>query len=87
MENTVTFKSELGSKIRNAAASPNTFRLHIIAKNSQWMVKKEGAIRATKIYKVKKEAIHGAISAAKKGGLKEIIIHKKDGTIESVKKL
>lgn len=82
----VKYKSDLGTKIKKAASSPDATKLHVIAKDNGWIVKKEGAQRAQKAYKLKREAVAGALSTVKKGTAKAVIIHKKDGTIESWKR-
>lgn len=81
----ISYKSDLGSKIKKAAAKPDSSKLHVIAKDNGWVVKKEGAQRAQKAYKLKKEAVAGALGTIKKGGAKAVIIHKRDGTIEAWK--
>lgn len=82
----VSYKSDLGTKIKKAAASPDGSRLHVISKDNGWVVKKEGAQRAQKAYKYKREAVAGALVTVKKGAAKAVIVHKKDGTIESWKR-
>lgn len=59
-------------------------RVHVISKRDGWAVKKEGAARASKIYETKESAIAGAEKVAKKSY--DVVIHKKDGTIQSWKK-
>ncbi|MBC8277947.1 MAG: DUF2188 domain-containing protein [FCB group bacterium] len=55
-------------------------RVHVISKNGSWAVKKEGASRASKIHGTKENAVKDAQEKAKKGF--DVIIHKKDGTIQ-----
>lgn len=81
----ISYKSDLGTKIKKAAASPDGSKLHVIARDNGWIVKKEGAQRAQKVYKYKKEAVAGALTTVKKGAAKAVIVHKRDGTIESWK--
>lgn len=47
-----------------------------------WSVKKGGSTKATKSFEVKKEAESFGRAIAKKQGA-ELIIHKKDGTIQN----
>ena len=61
------------------AARSSSDRLHIVATNKGWSVKREGAIRATRIYKTKSEALSGAIAFHDHSA---IVIHAKDGSIE-----
>ncbi|MCK5020327.1 MAG: DUF2188 domain-containing protein [Candidatus Peribacteraceae bacterium] len=55
-------------------------RIHIISRRQGWAVKKEGALRAMKIFKDRSVAISSALELAWKGF--DIIKHKKDGTVE-----
>lgn len=62
------------------AASTNSGRVHVVPSKSGWSVKKEGAKRSTAVRKTKE----GAMKVAR--DLKpatRIIVHKKDGTIQS----
>ncbi|MES2410273.1 MAG: DUF2188 domain-containing protein [Bacteroidota bacterium] len=59
-------------------------RTHIVKRDNGWAVKKEGAQRATKIYDTKDKAITGAQKEKKAGS--DLIIHKKDGSIEKWQK-
>ena len=59
-------------------------RVHIISRKDGWAVKKEGASRASKIYKKKDSAVNNAQKLKKSGH--DVIIHKKDGTIQKWEK-
>lgn len=62
-------------------SSTKKSRVHVISRDKGWAVKKEGASRATKIYKEKKTAVKKAVkSAKKKGG--DVVVHKRDGSIQ-----
>ena len=62
------------------AASTNSKRVHVIPSKDGWSVKKEGATRSSAVRSSKV----GAIKAAKSlKSVERIIIHKKDGTIQS----
>jgi hypothetical protein len=61
-----------------------TERTHIVKRDKGWAVKKEGSQRATKVYTTKEKAIEGAEKSLHSGI--EIIIHKKDGSIQKWKK-
>ena len=82
----VSYSRELGTKIKKAAAKPDGSKLHVIARDNEWIVKKEGSQRAQKVYKYKKEAVAGALVTVKKGSARAVVVHKKDGTIESWKR-
>lgn len=55
-------------------------RTHVIKRESNWAIKKEGAKRATKLYKSKLEAIKAAKESRKKGVI--LVVHKADGSIQ-----
>jgi hypothetical protein len=55
-------------------------KMHVIKRDSGWAVKKEGSVRATKVYGTKAEAVRHASRTAKSGG--QLIIHNNDGSIE-----
>ena len=48
-----------------------------------WAVKKEGAERADSIHEQKVDAVERAKELAKNAPLGQVIIHKKDGTIQT----
>lgn len=55
-------------------------RVHVIKRTDGWVVKKEGAERASRKYNTKQEAVESTKNYRDKGH--DIVIHKKDGTIE-----
>jgi len=55
-------------------------RVHVIKRTDGWVVKKEGADRASRKYDTKQEAVESTKSYRQKGH--DFVIHKKDGTIE-----
>ena len=55
-------------------------RTHIVKRESGWAVKKEGAQRATKVYKTKEQAVKGAEKTRRSGS--DVVIHKRDGSIQ-----
>jgi hypothetical protein len=55
-------------------------RVHVIKRESEWAVKKEGAQKASKIYATKAEAVKNAQKLKRKGH--DIVIHRPDGSIE-----
>jgi len=59
-------------------------RVHIIKRLNGWAVKKEGNLRASRLFDVKKEAEQSASEMREKGY--DIIIHGKDGSIQKWKK-
>ena len=62
----------------------NESRAHVVKRESGWAVKKEGAKRANRIYSTKEEAVRGAQKLKEKGS--DIVIHKRDGSIEKWQK-
>lgn len=51
--------------------------------NGNWKVKKQGAERASKIFENKKDAVNYGREKAKNGSKGQLIIHKKDGKIQT----
>ena len=65
------------------AASTNSNRVHVVPSKDGWSVKKEGAKRSTAVRPTKE----GALKAARNvKSAERIVVHKKDGTIQSNKK-
>ena len=62
------------------AKKSSSKRTHVVKRDSGWAVKKEGAQRATKLYKTKEQAVKGAEKSSKSGSA--LVIHKKDGSIQ-----
>jgi hypothetical protein len=58
-------------------------RIHVISRNDGWAVKKEGNTKASKIYSTKDAAVKGARKSSK--GY-DVIVHKRDGSIEKWQK-
>ncbi|MFT3937086.1 MAG: DUF2188 domain-containing protein [Chitinophagaceae bacterium] len=50
-------------------------RLHVIARNGKWVVKKEGARRVFGIYATQNKAIEVATAWVKAGKTKDAIVH------------
>ncbi|MFN0215717.1 MAG: DUF2188 domain-containing protein [Saprospiraceae bacterium] len=55
-------------------------RVHVIKRTDGWVLKKEGAERASRKFDTKEEAVDSAKNYRHKGH--DIVVHKKDGTIE-----
>jgi hypothetical protein len=54
---------------------------HVIARiGGGWSVRKYGALRASRSFEVKKDAVDHARNVAKKAGT-ELVIHERDGTV------
>ncbi|UMY65966.1 MULTISPECIES: DUF2188 domain-containing protein [unclassified Flavobacterium] len=62
------------------AVTSNSKRVHVVPSKDGWAVKKEGAVRASVVSPTKAAAVKAAnnIKSAER-----IVIHKKDGTIQS----
>ena len=56
---------------------------HVVPAEEGWEVKKEGNKRPSAKTRLKKEAIDRAKELAKKAKLGQVIIHKRDGTIQT----
>lgn len=59
-------------------------RTHVVKRGSGWAVKKEGSLRATRVYSTKEQAIKGAEKNLILGS--DVVIHKEDGSIQQWKK-
>ena len=68
-------------KLGQAAKSPKKMVLHIIARGEQWIIKREGALKAYRVCKTKDEAIENAKDLLQKGSADSIIVHFQDGTV------
>lgn len=56
----------------------STAKTHIIKRKDGWAVKKQGKIKAAKVYKSQSDAIQGAKNMK---SASEIVVHKRDGSI------
>lgn len=79
----MTKTKSLESTFRKAGASGN--KLHVISRSGKWIVVKEGASRASVITSTKSQAKKVAEKYLKEKNASALIIHKKDGRIESWK--
>ena len=57
-------------------------KVHVSPYKKGWKLQKEGTKKPLKTFKTKKKAVSFGIKEAKKPLLGQIIIHKKDGTIQ-----
>jgi hypothetical protein len=55
---------------------------HVTHDNDQWKVKKENSQRASSVHDSKDDAVKQAIEQAKQNNLSQVVIHKKDNTIQ-----
>ncbi len=65
-----------------ASSRPMTFRMHVLAKKSGWALKREGTKRASKVFSNKAEAVDSATRLLKNKTVRNVIIHKGDGSID-----
>ena len=56
---------------------------HVTPDQGDWKVKREGAERASKTFEKKEAAVNYGREKAKNQDLGQVIIHKKDGTIQT----
>jgi uncharacterized protein YdaT len=56
-------------------------RIHVIPQNDKWAVKSEGSSKAARVLPRKDAAISQAKQIAKRSS-KDVVVHRKDGTIE-----
>ncbi len=57
-------------------------RIHVISQQSKWAVIVEGSQRAYRVCPTKEGAVKSAKHLVENGLKKEIVIHKKDGSVE-----
>ncbi|MFC1970876.1 DUF2188 domain-containing protein [Chloroflexota bacterium] len=55
-------------------------RVHVIARDKGWAIKKEGLSKASRIHQNKEAAVNSARTLRTRGH--DVIIHRKDGSIE-----
>jgi hypothetical protein len=58
-------------------------RFHVVPKGDDWAVRREGASKPGKVFENKQDAVDHGRDAAKKQEPSQLIIHKKDGTIQT----
>ena len=56
---------------------------HITSKDDHWQVKARGAQRATRLFDTKEKAVEFGREIAKNSELGQIVIHRKDGVIQT----
>lgn len=71
--------SKMTDSFRKAASS-NSGRVHVVPSKDGWAVKKEGAVRASVVTPTKAGAVKAANNIK---SVERIVVHKKDGTIQS----
>lgn len=57
---------------------------HVVPKDGGWAVRKQGAVKVTKVFSTQSDAVQFARNVAKKQS-GELFIHKADGTIRDRK--
>ncbi len=57
--------------------------IHVIPRDSGWSVKRQASSRAASIHSTQEEAIEAARALAARNSPSEVIIHRKDGSIEA----
>jgi len=60
--------------------SKTSRRVHVIARDKGWAIKKEGLSKASRIHQNKEAAVSSARTLRRRGH--DVIIHRKDGSIE-----
>jgi hypothetical protein len=64
---------------RSTSVSTKNQRVHVISRKDGWAVKKEGNTKASKVFNRKEAAVEGARKLSKGH---DVIVHKKDGSIQ-----
>ncbi len=75
----ITSNSKMTDKF-GLAASSNSGRVHVVPGKDGWSVKKAGATRASIVTSTKASALKAANNLK---DAERIVVHKKDGTIQS----
>ena len=75
-------RAAIGKKLKEKR--PLSKRAHVIPQKGRWSIKIEGSGKATKILTSQKEAITYAKSAVSGKFARDIVVHKRDGTITSI---
>jgi hypothetical protein len=78
--------SRISDRIRDPEKSQqvNHVKYHIIpTEDGEWRVKRTGAERADSVHETKDKAVDRARDLAKQLTVGQVIIHKKDGSIEA----
>ncbi|MCX6583936.1 MAG: DUF2188 domain-containing protein [Candidatus Aminicenantes bacterium] len=65
-------------------SSVNSKIVHVMKRGEGWVIRKHGAMRATKIYSRKDAAVKNALKFIPLG--LDVVIHHKDGTIQKWEK-
>ncbi len=71
----------LSEKFRNAGSSGK--KLHVITRQGDWVIFKEGAGRVISIYPTKKKAILNGRKMLNSSDMNTLVIHKTDGSVEN----
>jgi len=73
-------KKAIAKRMNSRAAKEAS--IHVISHKSKWAVVVEGSQKAYRICPTKEGAVNSAKHLVKNGIKKEIVIHKKDGSVE-----
>lgn len=57
--------------------------IHVTPDGDNWKVQRTGSARPSKVFDNKSDAVGRAIDQAKNQPLSQVVIHKKDGTIQT----
>ena len=57
--------------------------IHVVALSGAWAVRKEGSLRASRVFDSKSQAEDWARTASRQTG-SELVIHRKDGMVERI---
>jgi hypothetical protein len=79
---TLLVKERLASLAPPKSETPQE-KIHVIRRETEWSVKREGTTRATSVHKTKAEAITNARKLAQQSRNAVVVVHGADGAIES----
>ena len=84
VENTENSFMDVNEVVGTDGEEMVTKRVHVMKRGTGWAIKKQGASRASRVYDSKQEAIEAGRRFKRLGY--DLVIHKKDGSIQRLEK-
>jgi len=82
-ENHHGFDKNLAAALRQSAITDEG-RIHVISRNLGWALKREGNLRATRIFDTQAEAVEVAKSYLRARKTDKVVVHRRDGSVDKV---
>jgi len=79
---TIYDKINYGEEVNSKMTKAKRRIYDVISSENGWQVKRRGAKRASSVHRTKDEAIAAAIEIARNQKPSQIVIHRRDGTIQ-----